>query len=117
MTINFTRQVYMPTYDVFARPAVFTPLKSQPNGPAYTGRGIFGTQAIDVLTEESLLSDAKTIFDIIEAEYSSMPAQGDRISIPATGDLPAMGDYEINDVNSNGVESTLFLRKLGAAKP
>ncbi len=119
MAIDFSKQVYLPAFNIFARPAVFTPLKSQPSQPAYNGRGIYGTQELDVLAEgASTFSDQITIFDVIETEFSVVPIQGDRVSIPAYLELPALGDFEIIDSRINGGGQTTFnLRKIVTSKP
>lgn len=117
MAINTSTQVYDPVYNVWARPVVFTPVKSQPSEDTFTGRGIYGTQSIDVLGEAStIISDARTILDVREAEFAVVPVQGDRLSIPAHNGMPALGSFEVIDGNTNGGgETTLFLRKLKTA--
>jgi hypothetical protein len=113
MAINWSTQVYAPQYDTFARPVTFTPVKSQPNEVAYSGRGIYGTVSLDVMGEDAtVFSDARTILDVLESEYTVVPMQGDRVNIPADSGMPALGDFEIIDANTNGGgETTLFLRK------
>jgi len=119
MAIDFAAQVYLPAFNIFARPCVFTPLKSQPSQPAYTARGIYGTQALDITAEDaSIFSDQITILDVIENEFTVVPIQGDLISIPADLTLPALGDFEIIDGKTNGGGQTTFnLRKLVVSKP
>ncbi len=119
MAIDFSTQVYEPTYSVFARSVTFAPIASQPNQPPYTGRGIYSTQALEVLTEnQSILSDQVTILDILEREFTIMPQQGDRIIIPSDGSLPELGEFEIIDSNTNGGgETTLTIRKVVTANP
>jgi hypothetical protein len=47
-----------------------------------------------------------------------MPSQGDIVTIPANADLPALGDFNVIDVKSNGGgETTLTLRKVVVSKP
>ncbi len=119
MAIDFGKLVYEPSFNVFGRPVTFTPAASQPGHVAYTGRGIYSTQPVDVLTENNaILSDAMTILDILEAEFSVLPVQGDTISIPAYLTLPALGAFEIIETKSNGGgETTLSIRKIMEAKP
>lgn len=119
MAIDFARSVYSPAFAVFARTVTFTPKKSQPGQPSYTGRGIFSTQEQDVLTEAGVVfSDQHTILDILEIEFTILPIQGDTISIPTEGAIPAAGDFEIIDADTNGGgETTLTLRKIVTAKP
>jgi hypothetical protein len=113
MAIDYSTQVYEPGYLQFSRPVVFTPVKSQPNVSSFEGRGIFSTMPIDIISQDgSVVSDQKTILDILEKEFSILPIQGDRLSIPAAGALPDMGDFEVQDVDTNGGgESTLTLRR------
>ena len=119
MAVNFSTQVYMPTFAVFARPVTFTPLVSQPAQPAYTARGIYSTEPMDVLAEgTSSFSDTRTILDIIEAEFAVLPMQGDTVLIDASADLPAIGSFEIIENKSNGGgEMSLDLRRLMVHKP
>ena len=119
MAINFSRQVYKPTFDTFARPVTFTPLASQPGHLAYTGRGIYSTQPIDVLAEDtSIFSDTRTILDVIEDEFLVVPIQGDTLLIDASADLPLIGSFEVIEVKSNGGgETSLSLRRLMETKP
>ncbi len=114
MAINWSTQVYAPQYTTFARPATFTPTKSQPSEDAFAGRGIYNTVSVDVLGEDgSIISDARTIFDVLESEFTVVPKQGDRVFIPAHIGMPELGNFEIIDANTNGGgETTLFLRKI-----
>jgi len=119
MAVDYAALIHGPGYAVFSRSVTFTPLKSQPGQPAYVGRGIFSTQPIDVPAEGGLvLSDQVTILDILEKEYATLPMQGDRVNIPASGTLPALGDFEVLDRDTNGGgETTLTLRAVAVAKP
>lgn len=119
MAINFSTQVYSPTYDTFARLVNITPVKSQPLAAAYAARGIYGTMPMDVMgLDGSIVSDARTILDIREVEFSVLPVQGDLVEVPASSGLPDQGTFEIIDTNTNGGgETTLILRKWMAAAP
>ncbi len=119
MPMDFPSLVYTPAYSVFSRPVTITPLNSQPGQPAYTARGIYGTQPVDVLTEnQNVLSDHVTILDILEKDFSVLPVQGDHINIPACLGSTNLGDFEVLDATTNGGgETTLQIRKLVAAKP
>lgn len=114
MALNFSVQVYRPAFDIFARPVTFS-------GSAVpsAGRGIYNTDTTDVVTEDgSILSDQRTILDVLEEEYTVLPSQGDGVIIPAEGDLPALGEFKVIDVRSNGGgETTLTLRKVVVSKP
>jgi len=115
MAVNFPELVYEPNYDLFARPVTFSPVV----GTAYDGRGIFNTVALDVMTEDgAILSDQKTILDILETEFNVMPLQRDRVFIPEADGMPELGEYEIIDsVTNGGGETTLTLRKVLPKKP
>lgn len=118
MAIDFGTQLYNPVYSQLARPVTFTPVASQPSASSYPARGIFGTEPLDVLAESNaIISDARTILDIIENEFPVLPAQGDIVDIPACITIPAAGTFEILDTDSNGFETTLTLRRLVVAKP
>jgi len=117
--VNFSTLVYSPAFDLFARPVTFYPYVSQPNAPAYNGRGIFDTRAIDVQTEDgAIYSDQQTILDIREIEFAVLPQQNDRLFIGAADAGPALGEFEITDADTNGGgEITLTLRKWLPAAP
>lgn len=113
MAINWSTQVYDPIFTALARPVNFNAVKSAPGNPVYTGRGIYSTTSADFLGEDStIISDTRTILDVREAEFSVVPVQGDRLSIPAHVGMPDLGTFEVIDSNTNGGgETTLFLRK------
>jgi hypothetical protein len=119
MPIDFSANVYTPNYAVFARQITINPLASQPNQQPYLARGIYNTVAIDVMAlDGSIVSEQKTILDILDADFSVLPMQHDRITIPADGTIPALGDFEITDSKSNGGgETTLDIRKIVAIRP
>jgi len=119
MAVNYPLQVYTPAYNLFARPVTFTPVASQPNAPAYAARGIYDTEPIDVLAEEgSIFSDSRVVLDILETEFNVLPLQNDLVNIPENAGMPALGDFEVIEVKSNGGgETSLSLRKIVPAKP
>ena len=114
MAINFSTQVYHPAFNVFARPVTFS-------GTAVpkSGRGIYSTESLDIPAEDgSVVSTRRTILDILEDEFTTLPAQGDIVDIPAHQDLPALGTFKVTDDRSNGGgETTLQLRKMVETKP
>ena len=114
MALNFGTLLILPCQDLFSREMAFTPVASQPGGPAYTCRGIFSTRAVDIQTDEgvAIIDDQETIVDIRESEFVVLPQQGDRLNIPAEGDLPALGDWEVVETSTDGGgETTLVVRK------
>lgn len=119
MPINFSDLVYKPAQDIFGRKVMFTPLASQPGQPAYLGRGIFGTEPLDVAAEDgSIFSDQRTILDIRTDEFTVSPIQDDQITIPEDSGLAARGSFVVIDIkDSGGGEITLYLRKIVEAKP
>ena len=44
MAVNFSTLVYLPNFDMFARPVTIIPMASQPGLPAFTARGIYDTR-------------------------------------------------------------------------
>jgi hypothetical protein len=117
--LDFSTIIYSKTQDVFGRSVVVTPIASQPGQPAYNARGIYSTEPEDVLADEgTIFSDQRTILDVRDIEYTVIPLQGDHISIPATGSIPAAGDFEvINNKSNGGGETSLQLRRLVSTKP
>lgn len=119
MAVNFSTLVKLPCQDLFAVPITVTPIASQPGAPAYAARGIYNTGAIDVaLTDGSIFSDQQTILDIRDVEFGTVPAQGDRVTIPLDSNGAPLGEFEITDTSKDGGgQTTCTLRKYEAAKP
>jgi len=117
--VNFSTLVQLPCQDMFAVPITVTPLASMPGSPAYSARGIFNTDAVDVaLTDGSVFSDQQTILDIRDAEFPVVPLQGDVITIPLDSNGAPLGDFEITDASKDGGGQTTFhLRRVEVAKP
>ena len=110
MAIDFSAQVYLPGQNTFGRAILV-------NGvPA---RGILDTREIDVVAiDGSIVSEQRTILDVRDAEFGTVPVQDDQIAIPADGTLPDEGTWQVIDSARNGGgETTLTLRKLVTAKP
>lgn len=116
MPVNFSELVYKPSQDLYGRFVTITPAGA--NEP-YTARGILDVEAIDVQAlDSSVFSETRIILDIRDAEFTTMPIQGDLIDIPSDGGLPAEGQFEVIDSDPNGGgETTLTLRRIVPAKP
>jgi hypothetical protein len=110
MAVDFSAQVYLPGQNTFGRAIIV-------NG--VLNRGILDTREIDVVAiDGSIISEQRTILDVRDAEFDTVPVQGDHIAIPADGTLPDEGTWEVIDSARNGGgETTLTLRKLVTAKP
>jgi len=121
MALDFSTLVYLPNFDMFARPITVTPLASQPGLPAYSARGIYDTRPIDVQAENgSIISDQQTILDVRDVEFGAVPDQLDRIHIPfdPASNSRDLGIFEVTNVESNGGgETTLVIRKVVASRP
>lgn len=107
--------VYLPAFNIFARSVTIYPIKSLgPSGEPYFARGVLDTRGTVIQTDAGMavLADQETILDIREIEFGTVPVQGDLIDIPAEGDIPAAGMYEITDAAWNGGgEITLTIRR------
>ena len=124
MAIDFAALVYLQCQDTFGRDVAITPLTSAPGASTYTARGIYGTRAIEIPTDMgmAIISDQETILDVLDNDFltagRAVPRQGDLITIPAEGNIPAAGDFEVTDASSNGGgETTLTIRKYEPAEP
>jgi hypothetical protein len=115
MGVDYSTMIYLPTYDMFARPVTITPLASEPNGAAYPARGIYNHNRMNVLLEDgSTFVEQETILDIRAAEFITVPEQGDEVYIGPDGNdgMPAVGDFVITSTWDNGGgEINLHLRK------
>jgi hypothetical protein len=115
MGLNYSTMVYLPNYDMFARPVMFVPTFGAP----YGNRGIWHSGATNVQADDgSIFSDQGTSLDIREVEFTApLPMQGDHVIIGPDGDVPAEGEFVITDVSRNGGgETTLVLSKYVAGK-
>lgn len=121
MGLDFSTLVYLPNFDMFARPINVTPLASQPGFPGYGARGIYDTRPIDVQAQDgSIVSDQQTILDVRDIEFSVVPEQLDQIHIPydPASNMPDLGIFEVTNVEGNGGgETTLVIRKVMTARP
>jgi hypothetical protein len=118
MGLDYSTLVYLPNYDMFARPIVVTPNASQPGAPAYAARGIYHSDSVQVVLEDnSFLQDQQTTLDIREVEFNVIPLQGDTITIPNDGNVPPEGDFEVTNAwNNSGGETTLQLKRIMVAQ-
>jgi hypothetical protein len=120
MGVDYSTDIYLPNYDMWARPVTFYPLMSQPTMPSFNARGVFNTVAIDIIAlDASDISEQRTILDILEREFAILPTQQDQVFIGADPNgMPEVGMFEINATETNGGgETTLTLRKLMTANP
>jgi hypothetical protein len=122
MAVDFSTVLYAPNFDVWARAITVTPVVSAPGAGSYQMRGVYDTDEtiIQGLDGVSIISDQKTVLDILEAEFVAngyaAPLQGDIIDIPAEGNIPACGPFEVVDRKDNGGgEITLIIRLLEVA--
>jgi hypothetical protein len=98
--LNFTEDVILPIMNTFGRNVIVTPLASQPGAPSYGNRGVYITQPVDVMTEAGIVfSDQRTMLKIRLAEYPVPPIVKDKVTIPPQANYPAVGDFEIQDVD------------------
>jgi hypothetical protein len=123
MGLAYADDVYRPVYDTFARPVVVTPLASQPGAPAYNNRGVLHSIESEIIgLDGTIISDARTVLDIIIDEYAVVPKQLDIINIPADAGI-AGGTFEVSDLSGStslgntGGEITLTLKEIVQAKP
>ena len=124
MGVDFSTIVYLPCQDFFARDITITPIMSNPSASAYTLRGIWDTGDVEILPDGSMaiLADQETSVDIRDNEFFDngqvLPQQGDLIDMPADGNNPAEGTFEvIKSVRNGGGETTLTIRKYETAAP
>src|SRR5262245_25427101 len=111
--------MYGPVFDLYAVAVTISPLASQPGQPAYGTRGVFNTVPINVeALDGSVISEQRTILDIRESEFTVLPMQLDRVTIPADCNGVPLGEWEITDIDTDGVGmSTLQLRRWMPATP
>jgi hypothetical protein len=115
MALNFPTLVYLPCYEIFARPVTIVPVISQPGAGTYPARGIFDTNELQVIgVDGSLIADTRTELDILQSEFDVLPAKEDQIFIPDDEMLPG-GVFEVSDVSDKGNaggEVSLTLKRL-----
>jgi len=124
MGIDFSTMVKLPCQDFFGRPIIVTPIMSSPGAGAYVARGIWDSGHIEIETGSgaTVILDQETIIDVRDNEFFEngwpVPIQGDLINVPADGNVPAEGDFEVTGTeNDGGGETTLRVRKFEPAAP
>jgi hypothetical protein len=109
MAVNMDVLLQIPTFDFWAIKVTFSPLASQPGQPTYPGRGILNTYSIEVAAlDGSIYSEQRTILDIRESEFPTMPQQNDHVIIPRDSNNVPKGEYQIIDAVSNGGGQTML---------
>ena len=112
MAINLDVLLQSRIFDFWAVQVTFMPIKSQPSGGSYIGRGILNTYSTDVMAlDGSMYSDQRTILDIRESEFSVMPIQNDHVIIPVDCNDVPKGEYVIVDLVSDGGGQTMLTIK------
>ena len=111
--VNFSELAYLPAFDTFAVSVWFNPLVSAPGSGTFINRGIFTEDSLNVLAENnSIYSDQRIILDIRDAEFPTIPRQGDHVTIPMDCNGVNQGEWVIVDAVGNGGGQTTFtLRK------
>jgi hypothetical protein len=98
--LDYNVLVLQQIQNVFSRPIEITPHGSQPGQPMYSGRGVFVTSPMDIATEGNIIySDQRTVLDIRRSEYPIPPDVRDQIFIPPHMSMPAVGPFEVQDVD------------------
>ena len=113
--IDFDALLGGPVYGTFARPILVTPLASQPGAPAYTARGIFRVEHIDIETENGIYSGKAYTLDVHLPEFAIPPDSKDQVSLPACLSMPALGPFWIDNTfdDSVGISRKLWLKEGG----
>jgi hypothetical protein len=113
MAVNLDVLLQSPIFDFWAVPVTFMPN----GGTAFSGRGILNTYAVDVQAlDGSIFTDQRTILDIRESEFATLPKQNDQVDISVDCNNAPKGTYQIIDATSNGGGQTvLTIRKLVTA--
>jgi hypothetical protein len=105
MAVNLDVILASPIFDFWSVPVTFMPVA----GSSFVGRGIFGTYSTDVQAlDGSIYSDQRTILDIRESEFPTMPKQKDHLVIPADCNGVNQGEWVIVDASSNGGGQTML---------
>jgi hypothetical protein len=114
--IDFDALIGPAVYGAFARPISVTPLVSQPGQPAYTAKGIWRVEHIDIETESGIYSGKAYTLDIHLADFAIPPAPKDKVSLPAHLSMPTLGPLWIDNTfdDSVGISRKLWLKEAGA---
>ena len=109
MAVNYDVLLQPMIFDMFAVPCTF----HFQNGKTQGARGILNTYSSVVQAlDGSFFSDQRTILDIRDSEFSTMPIQNDHVIIPQDSNGVAKGEYQIVDLLSDGGgQTTLTIRE------
>jgi hypothetical protein len=105
----------LPAMDMFARPIIITPV----GGAAYDSRGIWHKNDDNFSAQDfSIVTDVKTSIDVLDSDFAVVPRQGDLVTVPADGTVPAEGSFTILETHNDGGGMTnLVLEKYDTANP
>src|SRR5215211_2047600 len=103
MALDFSELLLVPNFNLYARPCTFYAITQgggtytqRADKPSFHLRCIYATQAIDIIGQDGQVrAEQKTWIDIREREWPLLPEQRDRVFIPADGNLPELGMFEI----------------------
>lgn len=91
----------LPVLDMFARP--ITVALGSATGAVFPGRGIFHRDNDDFFAEDSsIVTDHRVSIDVRDAEWAIVPRQGDFITIPDDGTVPAEGTFTVLSAHGDG---------------
>ena len=112
--LDFGALVLAPAMTVFARPAMLTPVKSQPGQPAYPCRGIWKAQPVDV---QISIGEIDTVgltlgIKLSDPAFTVPPEVGDELFIPAAGPYPHVGRFQISNIDPDGQGGSILRLKL-----
>jgi hypothetical protein len=93
--------VKKPQMDMFARP--ITVALGSASGAVFPGRGIFHRDNDDFFAEDSsIVTDHRVSIDVLDSEWAILPRQGDVVTIPADGTVPAEGTFTVMSAHGDG---------------
>lgn len=94
--INWDQLVQAPLQRIFSQAVLFTPVISQPDAPAFTGRGIWSSQVREVALENGgVLSTNEFHLGIRLADFTVPLQQEDQVAVGAVA-------YIIGDILIDG---------------
>lgn len=101
-TFNPAQVLYPVLWPTFARPITVTPIASQPGAPAFASRGYLYEKETMVMGEDgTVISDKVSHIDLLLADFTVLPIQGDLIDIPFDLGVPG-GAYSVLDLAGDG---------------
>jgi hypothetical protein len=108
--VDFDKLVLGPASKIFQIKCRFTPLVSDPGGPAVDLWGVYSSGPVDVqMQDEAIFSDQQTSLGVRKRDFTVPPDRGDLVEITETGHIDFGKQFWIGDSDDDGQGGSMLL--------